>query len=300
MQQAEGAAAVVGAMRLQLEVKRAALQALVALSYGDDVCKGAVVASGGLEHVLESMRNHPDDARLVQLTCGVLANLANSQNSTLALSVLRAGAVYPILRVMGLHKADSTLQGDACLALSNLACLAEGKIPVCNASGHKALVTALKEHGETSAGSTVRLWGCTGLANIASGNTECLEALLAANVVTRIITVMMYALENQEFAPLLSGCNLFSSLASIPAGLQEVCDAGGVTVTVRCIAVCADPKLAVDAMRALGMIVFTSDFGCGLGRQAGGAEAVSKALEYFSDVRKICDMGPSLLQQLTR
>jgi hypothetical protein len=144
---------------------------------GDDACKQAVTAAGGLEVAVTAMRAHASDLSVQRNGCGTLWNVA-AGDAACKQAVTAAGGLKVAVAAMRAHASDLHVQLNGCATLSNVA---EGdaacKRAVTAAGGLEVAVAAMREHADNL---NVQRGGCTTLCNVAAGDAACKQALAAA------------------------------------------------------------------------------------------------------------------------
>jgi len=115
-------------------------------TYNSDVCLG-LSTKGGVTTVLEAMRNHPVEARLIRASIEAVRNMCSVPMNRQFL--LRAGGVPLVVESMTRHVEDADIQRSGCTAL---AAVAEGgmefKIGVAECGGILAVMKAVESHPE--------------------------------------------------------------------------------------------------------------------------------------------------------
>lgn len=115
-------------------------------TYNAEICR-ALTNVGGVNTILEAMRNHPHVARLQRAACEALRNMCGLPLNRQIL--LSQGGIAILVETMQRHADDAQIQRSGCTALASVA---EGgmeyKIGVAESGGILAVMKAVESHPE--------------------------------------------------------------------------------------------------------------------------------------------------------
>ena len=107
--------------------------------------KEAIVAAGGAEAVVESLKKNGGNIKLVGTCCNVLINLSVEHPKNQEV-LAKAGAIDALVRMMKSHSVSANLMRQALWALSNLSCVADNRKRLASLHGAEQIVQAMADH----------------------------------------------------------------------------------------------------------------------------------------------------------
>lgn len=288
----------------QAELVAVATQVLGNVANGDISCKNSVFKADAIQVVSDAARAHPD-LMLMQLgACGLFANLANGGDPKFRQALLKAGCPSLIVKAMSRFKDDATLQQQACLALTNLACGGgSSSEAVCDAGAPAALVRTLERWASNAA---VRTWAVAGLRNLACGSGDCKQTLSEERAHVAMVRMMKAYPEDCELQK--SCCAAMALMAQDEEAKAEIIHTAAVGAAVAAMdRYQDDPTVQLEA--CLLFVPLALQEGAG-GRaavaDAGAPKALARCLAKFPPAppgrdperQRLRDIAEALLKEL--
>lgn len=224
------------------EVQAQGVLAIGNVAAGSLQCKHAVVRSQGAEAIVAAMRHFASSARLVELGCCALCNLAADDEARpwSGGGGADGGAASRSPPPPSSREAEGRETGEL---------LARCRASILEAGGVEAVVAAMR--GEWRTAAAVAEEGCAFLRNLAAGDTGCRKQLVSSGGVEAVVGAMRALPDEVELA-----CEACLTIANLAAGdahcAQAVLRCNGVRAVLDAIkAHPAEPRLAARGAWAL-------------------------------------------------
>jgi len=278
---------------------------LANLANGDAECKKAALEAGIVRVAVAAMRAHPADLMVQQMATGALANIANG-DAACQKAMMAGGGPKAVAAALKKFPAAIEIQQQGCLALANLAAggpdrnAAAGREMVVDVGGPAAAVRAYRTLGVGAP--EVRQWALGLLANVASGDADCKQAVADAGGVALLATAMETHRDDAGLQRM--ACGAIAHVAQDDEARAAVLASAAPTALVRAMrAHVADAAVQTEACFALVQLAWG---GGAEGKRAAieagamGALAIALATHTAAQHHKLQQMARAIMEELDK
>jgi len=183
--------------------------------------KKKIVALGGIEVILETMRRQSFDARVQEHACGALGNLSLRSEETQQ-QIGRSKGVEAISKAMVEHPESTALQERACWATEQLAMIPQNRSEIVDSGGIDQVVRAMRAHPSSEA---VQEHGCMALGNLAF-DVDTRKRIAQGGGIDSIVQAMGAFPANGALQE--DACFALHNMACSDEAMKPISEAGGI------------------------------------------------------------------------
>eukprot|EP00960_Hanusia_phi_P061616 764891-Hanusia_phi.AAC.2 len=197
--------------------------------------KVSVCRHGGVNSVVNAMKNHVKSSRVQVQGCAALMNIAGNSNNSVSDSIMHnvhevvggSNAIEVVVEAMRSHRENEEVQIHGIAAIRNLAWSQRLKVMIAPAGGIEEVISAMKTFPLNS---QIQVHGCAAVKNLSSNAVENKKRIGAGGGIAAVLNTLELHVQNQDV--MMQACAALRNLASLEQNKEILKELGGSKVVI--------------------------------------------------------------------